>query len=104
MQFALRYLSVAGGLVALAVLLVIAQTDRSLERNVSSLAEARLRLVLASMGGTIQANLDFGLPLASLEQARREAEARQLLQSDPQRLVATREGQLFLNDLLQHFR
>lgn len=44
-----------------------------------------------------------GLPLASLEQARREAEARQLLQSDPQRLVATREGQLFLNDLLQHF-
>lgn len=44
-----------------------------------------------------------GLPLASLEQARREAEARQLLQSDPQRLVATAEGQLFLNDLLQHF-
>lgn len=44
-----------------------------------------------------------GLPLASLEQARREAEARQLLQNDPQRLVATREGQLFLNDLLQHF-
>ncbi|MFD3301180.1 radical SAM family heme chaperone HemW [Aquipseudomonas alcaligenes] len=44
-----------------------------------------------------------GLPLASLEQARREAEARQLLQSDPQRLVATPEGQLFLNDLLQHF-
>lgn len=34
-----------------------------------------------------------GLPLASLEQARREAEARQLLQNDPQRLVATREGQ-----------
>jgi hypothetical protein len=68
MQFALRYLSVAGGLVALAVLLVIAQTDRSLERNVSSLAEARLRLVLASMGSTIQANLDFGLPLASLRQ------------------------------------
>lgn len=44
-----------------------------------------------------------GLPLASLEQARREAEARQLLQADPRRLVATREGQLFLNDLLQHF-
>ena len=44
-----------------------------------------------------------GLPLASLEQARREAEARQLLQIDPQRLVATPEGQLFLNDLLQHF-
>ncbi|WP_137973655.1 radical SAM family heme chaperone HemW [Pseudomonas sp. F(2018)] len=44
-----------------------------------------------------------GLPLASLDAARREAEARQLLQRDPQRLVATREGQLFLNDLLQHF-
>ncbi|WP_278958973.1 radical SAM family heme chaperone HemW [Aquipseudomonas alcaligenes] len=44
-----------------------------------------------------------GLPLASLEQARREAEARQLLLADPTRLVATREGQLFLNDLLQHF-
>ena len=44
-----------------------------------------------------------GLPLVSLDAARREAEARQLLQSDPSRLVATREGQLFLNDLLQHF-
>ena len=44
-----------------------------------------------------------GLPLASLDAARREAEARQLLQRDPTRLVATREGQLFLNDLLQHF-
>ncbi|WP_373387028.1 radical SAM family heme chaperone HemW [Pseudomonas alcaligenes] len=44
-----------------------------------------------------------GLPLASLGAARREAEARQLLQADPTRLVATREGQLFLNDLLQHF-
>jgi oxygen-independent coproporphyrinogen-3 oxidase len=44
-----------------------------------------------------------GLPLASLDAARREAEARQLLQTDPARLVATREGQLFLNDLLQHF-
>ncbi|MDX5372951.1 MAG: radical SAM family heme chaperone HemW [Pseudomonadaceae bacterium] len=44
-----------------------------------------------------------GLPLTSLAAARREAEARQLLQADPQRLVATREGQLFLNDLLQHF-
>ena len=44
-----------------------------------------------------------GLPLASLEQARREAEARKLLLADPTRLVATREGQLFLNDLLQHF-
>ncbi|MDD0845159.1 radical SAM family heme chaperone HemW [Pseudomonas sp. Gutcm_11s] len=44
-----------------------------------------------------------GLPLASLDAARREAETRQLLQTDPSRLVATREGQLFLNDLLQHF-
>jgi oxygen-independent coproporphyrinogen-3 oxidase len=44
-----------------------------------------------------------GLPLASLDAARREAEARGLLVRDPQRLVATREGQLFLNDLLQHF-
>ena len=44
-----------------------------------------------------------GLPLAQLDGARREAEARKLLLADPQRLVATREGQLFLNDLLQHF-
>ena len=43
------------------------------------------------------------LPLASLDAARREAEARGLLVRDPQRLVVTREGQLFLNDLLQHF-
>ena len=32
-----------------------------------------------------------------------EAEARGLLLSDPQRLTASREGQLFLNDLLQYF-
>src|SRR5690606_40437700 len=44
-----------------------------------------------------------GLPLQSLAEARREAEARGLLQAYPARLVATREGQLFLNDLLQHF-
>ncbi|AYF89086.1 radical SAM family heme chaperone HemW [Pseudomonas sp. JS3066] len=44
-----------------------------------------------------------GMPLASLAAARSEAEARGLLLKDPQRLVATREGQLFLNDLLQHF-
>ncbi len=44
-----------------------------------------------------------GMPLASLAAARGEAEARGLLLKDPQRLVATREGQLFLNDLLQHF-
>lgn len=34
---------------------------------------------------------------------RREAEARGLLETDPQRLAATPQGQLFLNDLLQHF-
>jgi oxygen-independent coproporphyrinogen-3 oxidase len=44
-----------------------------------------------------------GIPLAGLATARAEAEARGLLQGDPQRLVATAEGQLFLNDLLQHF-
>ncbi|MBM7062373.1 radical SAM family heme chaperone HemW [Pseudomonas sp. UL073] len=44
-----------------------------------------------------------GLPLASLAAARREAEARGLLQADPERLVATAKGQLFLNDLLQLF-
>ena len=44
-----------------------------------------------------------GLPLTLLAAAREEAEQRGLLQRDPARLVATREGQLFLNDLLQHF-
>ncbi|MDE3737163.1 radical SAM family heme chaperone HemW [Pseudomonas resinovorans] len=44
-----------------------------------------------------------GMPLTSLAAARTEAEARGLLLKDPQRLVATHEGQLFLNDLLQHF-
>ncbi|MET1080408.1 MAG: radical SAM family heme chaperone HemW [Pseudomonas sp.] len=44
-----------------------------------------------------------GLALDDLSAARREAEARGLLCADPARLVATREGQLFLNDLLQHF-
>jgi putative oxygen-independent coproporphyrinogen III oxidase len=44
-----------------------------------------------------------GLPLAMLAGARAEAERRGLLHSDPSRLSATREGQLFLNDLLQHF-
>ena len=68
MLVALRYLGLAAGLVALAVLLIIAQTERSLERNAASLGEARLRLVLATLVGTIQANLDFGLPLASLRQ------------------------------------
>ncbi len=44
-----------------------------------------------------------GLPLTSLDAARAEAQARKLLRSDPERLCATTEGQLFLNDLLQHF-
>ncbi len=44
-----------------------------------------------------------GLPLERLAEARREAEARGLLVADPQRLVATPKGQLFLNDLLQLF-
>ena len=44
-----------------------------------------------------------GLPLRVLAAAREEAEQRGLLQRDPARLVASREGQLFLNDLLQHF-
>jgi putative oxygen-independent coproporphyrinogen III oxidase len=44
-----------------------------------------------------------GLPLSQLATARTEAEQRGLLHSDPTRLTATREGQLFLNDLLQHF-
>ncbi len=44
-----------------------------------------------------------GLSLQQLEQARREAERRGLLQGDDTRLVATAKGQLFLNDLLQLF-
>ncbi|MDF3193601.1 radical SAM family heme chaperone HemW [Pseudomonas sp. 1928-m] len=44
-----------------------------------------------------------GLPLIQLAAARAEAQQRGLLHSDPTRLSATREGQLFLNDLLQHF-
>ncbi|WP_313055801.1 radical SAM family heme chaperone HemW [Pseudomonas lopnurensis] len=44
-----------------------------------------------------------GLPLSALASARREAETRGLLLADPQRLVATPKGQLFLNDLLQRF-
>lgn len=44
-----------------------------------------------------------GLPLETLAEGRREAETRGLLQPDPQRLVATPRGQLFLNDLLQLF-
>ncbi|MGE8497321.1 MAG: radical SAM family heme chaperone HemW [Pseudomonas sp.] len=44
-----------------------------------------------------------GLPLSSLDEARREAEKRGLLLADPARLAATPKGQLFLNDLLQLF-
>ncbi len=44
-----------------------------------------------------------GLPLSALASSRAQAEARGLLQADPARLAATREGQLFLNDLLQYF-
>jgi putative oxygen-independent coproporphyrinogen III oxidase len=44
-----------------------------------------------------------GLPLSQLAAARAEAQQRGLLHSDPARLSATREGQLFLNDLLQYF-
>ncbi len=44
-----------------------------------------------------------GLSLDLLADGRRDAEARGLLEPDPQRLVATHKGQLFLNDLLQLF-
>ncbi|MEX6501919.1 radical SAM family heme chaperone HemW [Pseudomonas zhanjiangensis] len=44
-----------------------------------------------------------GLPLSQLAEARRQAVERGLLHGDPARLAATREGQLFLNDLLQYF-
>ena len=44
-----------------------------------------------------------GLPLSQLAEARAQAEQRGLLSQDPSRLVATRQGQLFLNDLLQYF-
>lgn len=68
MRNALRYMGLTAVLVTAAVLLLAAQAERSLQRNLASLAEARLRLVLTSTVGTIQANLDFGLPLASLRQ------------------------------------
>ncbi|MFO2462045.1 radical SAM family heme chaperone HemW [Pseudomonas sp. 15FMM2] len=44
-----------------------------------------------------------GLELASLDDARREAEQSGLMQVEPSRLAATDRGQLFLNDLLQKF-
>jgi oxygen-independent coproporphyrinogen-3 oxidase len=43
------------------------------------------------------------LPLSVLAAARQDAQQRGLLHADPARLCATREGQLFLNDLLQYF-
>lgn len=44
-----------------------------------------------------------GLPLSLLSEARKQAQQRGLLQDNPDRLTATAEGQLFLNDLLQQF-
>lgn len=44
-----------------------------------------------------------GLSLDSLASGREQAQKRGLLQADPERLVATPQGQLFLNDLLQYF-
>lgn len=44
-----------------------------------------------------------GLPLSVLTAARIKAQKRGLLHANPARLCATREGQLFLNDLLQYF-
>ena len=44
-----------------------------------------------------------GLPLDSLSTGRAAAEQSGLLQVEPTRLAATARGQLFLNDLLQHF-
>jgi len=44
-----------------------------------------------------------GLELASIARLRHQAEAKGLLVPDPQRLVASAQGQLFLNDLLQLF-
>ncbi|WP_245217807.1 radical SAM family heme chaperone HemW [Pseudomonas eucalypticola] len=43
------------------------------------------------------------LTLESLGEGRRQAEQKGLLQVEPSRLVATPQGQLFLNDLLQYF-
>ena len=44
-----------------------------------------------------------GLALASIEEACAAARGAGLLDTDPQRLKPTARGQLFLNDLLQHF-
>lgn len=44
-----------------------------------------------------------GLPLTQIAAQRQHAERQGLLATDPERLVATPQGQLFLNDLLQGF-
>ncbi|MEB0039428.1 MULTISPECIES: radical SAM family heme chaperone HemW [unclassified Pseudomonas] len=44
-----------------------------------------------------------GLSLDTLADARKQAEQRGLLSTDPTRLVASPQGQLFLNDLLHYF-
>lgn len=44
-----------------------------------------------------------GLPIHSLQMGLNEAQQRGLLDADPSRLVASPQGQLFLNDLLQIF-
>ncbi|HHX34669.1 MAG TPA: radical SAM family heme chaperone HemW [Gammaproteobacteria bacterium] len=44
-----------------------------------------------------------GLPITALEQGLKQARQRCLLSDEPERLVASAQGQLFLNDLLQIF-
>ncbi len=44
-----------------------------------------------------------GLPMTALQNGLSEAQQRGLLSDDPQRLAASAQGQLFLNDLLQIF-
>ena len=68
---------------------------------------ARIRAVrMGSMAARAEPRSDgttLILPLAQLAEARRAAEQKGLLQVEPDRLVATPRGQLFLNDLLQYF-
>ena len=65
------------------------------------------RLVVSPLRRTRETAAPFaertGLDLRELNEARREAQRRGLLSPDAQRLVATAQGQLFLNDLLQLF-
>ena len=60
-------------------------------------------LRLTDGGPSLMFTQRTGLSLDLLATGRRDAEARGLLDPDPQRLVATAKGQLFLNDLLQLF-